>query len=226
MSYNLSGDGLYNSLVEPIYYIVSTGPETNWTALGTIANLALAGLTLITTICVLWAGMSAHRSAKAATESLALSQDSAKRQLRAYLVADSGSVTGREIKGRSDCVYVKVVMANTGQTPASNIKCLILGTETPNRDIGAGRLIEFEFAQVRELSSIPTPISVDFSYTDCFGQPHSASISFIVNPDAQKGTSLMIYNNGRDLREVAGEMLGKTSLPLDQIKSSPEALSQ
>lgn len=89
-----------------------------------------AGLLGITIFFTAWASIAAARAAKAADRAVEVTEDTARRQLRAYVMPSKTTLLFREDR----CLEVVLHIENAGQTPASDLIVLTRLLVTPTHE--------------------------------------------------------------------------------------------
>ncbi|NSX90142.1 hypothetical protein [Agrobacterium tumefaciens] len=184
----------------------SSEEVAQWAAPMFYANVGALLLSLITVAAssfAAWFALGSVREARAATgvaqRTLASTEDTAIRQLRAYIVLDSAEIPSNLPTGM---LYAVVTLKNFGQTPArfTHVGCVCLATQNligwgfPQLTInpyevaiGAGGTVQFHAANT--LITIPDlehkvqtgqmqiGVSIFVRYLDIFDNPHEAQFT-------------------------------------------------
>jgi hypothetical protein len=166
--------------------------------IGTLGLIAALGLTYC-------ANKSALRAAEAAESAVAVTQDTAKKQLRAYMLPSTVDF----IDDHEDNLHIRVTFKNTGQTPARNCRSMVYAaiaspTETNFRfpdntskrsgDAGAGQTISGNFREVEGNSFVEEGANImakkrvlyvygSLNYEDIFQAPQSITFRYRYSPD-------------------------------------------
>jgi len=92
--------------------------QAKWTQRQFWATVAEIGALALTVLFTGWAAIAAGRAAKAANKSVALTEDTAKRELRAYFLYDLAEILDF---GPGLRPSIRLIFKNYGQTPASEV---------------------------------------------------------------------------------------------------------
>jgi hypothetical protein len=187
-----------------------------------VIELALAFVLVVVTIYQAFLIASANRiagdAATAAKNSVELAEDTAKKQLRAYVLPTKGEVKGLNVNGP---LQVRIAVRNSGQTPAYNAT---IGVDTwweeiPRQPPVAGALPTKEGMQVtlaageetyvdhvvkeqrrQELKSRKAILHAAGSvrYKDIYGVKHESSFHFVQGGEFDPTAPLMSLSEGKN----------------------------
>ncbi|MEX2315872.1 MAG: hypothetical protein WD669_01880 [Pirellulales bacterium] len=181
-----------------------------------ILATVLVGVTIYQALLIASANQIAGDAATAAKDSVDLASDTAKKQLRAYVLPTKGEVKGLNGNGP---LQVRVAVRNSGQTPAhqTSIKVDTWWEQIPRQPPIAGDLPTKEGMQVtlaageetyvdhlvkeprrQELKSRKAILHAEGSvrYKDIYGVKHESSFHFVQGGEFDPSAQLMSLSEG------------------------------
>lgn len=167
------------------------------------AGFALSLMTVLASISAAWFAFSSVREARKATEvaqrALAVTEDTAKKQLRAYLVFDGGEIPETSPQGM---LYAVMKLKNCGQTPAfiTHVGHACIASQSIfSRDldalelkpytsvVGGGNTVQFHAANTlillpnlkQEVAAgrMQVAVRIAIRYSDIYGEEQSAQFT-------------------------------------------------
>jgi hypothetical protein len=177
-----------------------------WVGFAEMLITSLGVILVWRTLRATWAAKNeAKRAADAAHATVASMEDTAKRQLRAYIGTSNGR-SAAETVGEGHVFEFEVLFKNTGATPAQNVSHVMrinkvvpplppdcdysisvpgnhsVTTVIPQQEIGLSNTIivtNVENAEIL-LGALQLHVFGQASYDDIFGEPHTANFSFLI----------------------------------------------
>lgn len=188
-----------------------------WQTATGIVGLVLIGWTLSATRAAV---REANEATEAARSAVAVTEDGSRRQLRAYVVAAPGMLTGLDSR---DPLKMSVSYKNTGQTPAYNVSVELRAVYAPNDEAIAISIPDDEdvarcemtlgngesFAATHEANFTPLPVACAeirrrrasimvfglILYEDIYGVPHKTRFMHRFTDHPLKGSLYDSYNH-------------------------------